>query len=65
MHCKSPRVFQKRIYAQINKGNNFKPWLTVPNVFCKPRIGAVKWFRDSDYKKIHDSLLAKDHLIIS
>jgi len=66
MHCKSPRQFLKRRYhnRRVNK-RPLGPWSTVPNTFPTPRLSQVKALPDKDYIAIHDSLLAKDHLIIS
>ena len=63
MHCRSPREFLKRLYHRTNQDRYFKK--CPPNVFPRTRIGQIKWVPDQDYKKIHDSLLAKEHLIIS
>jgi|GEM_PF-6002273 len=63
MHCKSPREFLKRLYYRSNKKSGIIKY--PPNVFPKRRFGQTKWVADQDYKKIHDSLLAKEHLIIS
>lgn len=63
MYCKSPRAYQARNYYKRNRKN--KKWLTVPNVFQRPRVFRAKWLKDSDNDLLSDSLLAKQHLIIS
>ena len=63
MYCKSPTVYQAINFYKRNKKNN--TYMTVPNVFKRPRVVVGKWLKDSDNNQLNDSLLAKQHLIIS
>jgi hypothetical protein len=63
MYCRSPIKYQQRNYYKRNRKSN--KIRKVPNVFSTPRMGAINWLKDSDRERLTNSLLAKEHLIIS
>ena len=50
---------------QSKAAPSMRPNKNYPNIFPKTRLGQAKWYSDKDYKRLLNSLLEKEHVIIS
>ena len=60
---KSPINYLRRLQSKAQPSMN--PNKNYPNIFPKTRLGQVKWYSDKDYERLTNSLLEKEHVVIS
>lgn len=60
---KSPVKYLQALNSK--KKPSMRPSKNYPNIFPKTRLGQVKWYSDKDYQRLMNSLLERQHVIIS
>lgn len=60
---KSPVKYLQALKSK--QRSSVRPSKNYPNIFPKTRLGQVKWYSEKDYQRLMNSLLEREHVVVS